>query len=105
MASWLIPALRAVLPHVGTIISAASPVFTKKRMGAAADQNALLQEQIAELQGAVSQNASNIRELAAELEGTVLTMQAGLKRATILCVAALALSVVALGVALFVVLR
>jgi len=105
MAAWLIPALRAVLPHVGTIISAASPVFTKKRMGAAADQNALLQEQIAELQGAVSQNAANIKELAAELESTVLTTQASLKRATLLCVAALGLSVIALGAALFVVLR
>jgi hypothetical protein len=28
VASWLIPALKAVLPHVGDILSAAKPVFT-----------------------------------------------------------------------------
>ena len=31
MAGWLIPALKAMLPHVGDIISAAKPVLTKKR--------------------------------------------------------------------------
>src|SRR3569832_466014 len=30
MAAWLIPALKAVLPHVGTIVSAAAPAFKKK---------------------------------------------------------------------------
>ena len=31
MPSWLIPALKAVLPHVGTIVDAARPVFTRKK--------------------------------------------------------------------------
>ena len=107
MAPWLIPALKAVLPHVATIISAASPVFTKKRVDAGADQTALLQQQIGELQSAVSQNAANIKELAAQLQSTVaaleqaaLTAQANLKRTTVLCVAAVTLSALALGVAL-----
>ena len=110
MAAWLIPALKAVLPHVGTIISAASPAFTKKRMDAAADQTALLQQQVSELQSAVSQNAANIKELAAQLQTTVaaieqaaLSAEANLRRTRLLCVVALASSVVALCAALFVV--
>ena len=105
--AWLIPALKAVLPHVATIISAASPVFTKKR-SEAADQTALLQQQIGELQSAVSQNAANIKELAAQLQTTVgaleqaaLTAQANLKRISVLSAAAVSLSAVALCVALF----
>ena len=31
MASWLIPALKAVLPHVGDIVSYAMPAFTRKK--------------------------------------------------------------------------
>ena len=31
MPSWLIPALKAILPHVGTIVDAAKPVFTRKK--------------------------------------------------------------------------
>jgi len=30
MAAWLLPALKAVLPHVGTLINVAAPVFTHK---------------------------------------------------------------------------
>ena len=30
MAGWFIPALKAVLPHVGDIVAAAKPVFTRK---------------------------------------------------------------------------
>ena len=110
MAAWLIPALKAILPHVGTIISAATPVFTKKKMDTAAGQTALLQQQISELQSAVSQNAANIKELAAQLQSTVtaleqaaLTAQANLKRTRLLCVAAFALSLLALCAALFIV--
>ena len=110
MAPWLIPALKAVLPHVGTIIEAASPVFTKKRTGAPADQSPLVQQQISELQTAVSQNAANIKELAAQLQTTVaaleqaaLTAEANLRRTRLLCVASVTLSVVALCAALFIV--
>jgi multidrug resistance efflux pump len=109
MAAWLIPALKAVLPHVGTIIEAASPVFTKKKTGAPADQGALLQQQISELQSAVSQNAANIKELAAQLQSTVaaleqaaLTAEANLRRTRLLCFVSVALSAIALCVALFI---
>lgn len=75
MAAWFIPALKAVLPHVGTIISAAAPAFTKKRLAESANQTLLLQQQIGELQTAASQNAAHIKELAAQLQDTVAALE------------------------------
>lgn len=114
MASWFKPALKAVLPHVGTIIEAAKPIFTKpkfKSNGADAqpaqsDANddalvASLQQQIAELQAAAAQNDAHIRDLAGQLQTTVkaleeaaATADAKVRRLTHLCLAALAVSVV-----------
>ncbi len=106
MPAWLIPALKAVLPHIGTIISAAAPVFTRKNADAVANQ-ALLQQQITELQSAASQNAGHIKELAEQLQSTVAALEqaasiaeAKLRRAVLLCVAATALSMVSLVIAL-----
>jgi len=110
MAAWLIPALKAVLPHVGTVISAAAPVFTKKSADAAANQALLLQQQITELQSAASQNAAHIKELAAQLQSTVAALeqaaiaQGKIRRALGICVGALALAAISLGVTFFVVL-
>ncbi|HWA36366.1 MAG TPA: hypothetical protein VG873_00745 [Burkholderiales bacterium] len=90
--SWWLPALKAVLPHVGTILDAAKPVFTKKKPDAPvapAGQDPLTQQQVAELQAAVSQNAANIRELAAQVQR--------LRRLLFYSVGALVLAVVALG--------
>ena len=101
MAGWLIPALKAVLPHVGDIISVASPVFTRKKADAA-NQAALLQQQIGELQAAASQNAANIRELAAQLQSSVAALE---RRTRVYCVAALVLSIIALGAVLLLVAR
>src|SRR5947208_10335940 len=82
MAGWLHAALRAVLPHVGDIIAAGKPAFTKREALPAANQD-LVQQQIAELQGAVSQQSSHIKELAAQLENTVNALEkaAGGRRA------------------------
>jgi hypothetical protein len=106
--TWLIPALKLVLPHVGDILSAAKPVFTKKTANAA---DAPLQQQITELQAAASQNAANIAELARELQATVaalekagLVAQAKLRRALVLCALALAVSGASLCAALYVIL-
>jgi ABC-type enterochelin transport system substrate-binding protein len=105
MPAWLLPALKAALPHIGTIISAAAPVFTRK--ADAANQTLLLQEQIKELQSAASQNAAHIKELAAELQSTLAALEeaasiaeAKLRRALWLCVASTALSAIAAGIAL-----
>lgn len=75
MVAWLLPALKAVLPHIGTVISAAVPVFTKKNTDAAASQAVLLQQQITELQTAASQNAAHIKALAAQLQTTVAALE------------------------------
>ena len=71
MAPWLIPALKAVLPHIGTIITAAKPVFTRKTDSAGSDATPLPQQQIEELQAAAAQNATHVRELAGQLKDMV----------------------------------
>lgn len=107
MAAWFLPALKAVLPHVGTIIAVAKPVFTRKPPETA-NQAQLLQQQIGELQSAAAQNADNIKALAEQLQGTVSALhqaaaiaEARLRRAFLLCIAAVALSAITLAVALF----
>lgn len=111
MAVWLIPALKAVLPHVATIVSAATPAFTKKKADATANQTLLLQQQITELQAAASENAAHIKELAAQLQSTVEALEqtasiaaAQVHRVMVLSLIATALSVSAFGVALFLIL-
>lgn len=106
MPAWLIPALKAVLPHVGTIVSVAAPAFTKMRSGAT-DNPDTVQQQIAELQAAASQNATHIRELAAQLQTTVKALEqaaavaeARQQRLMLLGIGAFALSVLALAVVL-----
>jgi hypothetical protein len=101
------PALRAVLPHIGTIISAAAPVFTRKSADAVANQALLLQQQITELQSAASQNAAHIKELAEQLQSTVAALEqaasiaeAKLRRTLLLCAASMVLSAISLGIAL-----
>ena len=107
MAAWFLPALKAVLPHVGTIISSAAPVFTKKSDASVANQTLLLQQQITELQAAASQNATHVRELAGQLQSTVAALEQGatiadarMRRALVFCAAAIGVSTVALVVAL-----
>ena len=103
MATWLIPALKAVLPHIGTIISATAPVFTKKGAAPTTDQTHLLQQQISELQGAASQNATHVKELAEQLQRTVAALEqaasvatSNQQRALKLSLAAIALSAISI---------
>lgn len=111
MPAWLIPALKAVLPHVGTIVSAASPVFTKKAPEAIANQTVLLQQQISELQLAASANDIHIKELAAQIQHTIEVLEKGAslaerrhQRTWILCISALAFSAASLCAALLIIL-
>ena len=108
MPAWLIPALKAALPHIATIISAAAPVFTRK--ADAANQALLLQQQITELQSAASQNAAHIKELAAELQRTLAALEQAasiaetkLRRALWFCAVSMALSAISVGIALVIV--
>lgn len=103
MPAWLIPALKAVLPHIATIVSAAVPAFTKKRTDASENPTTLQQQQIAELQSAAARNATHIRELAEQLRVTVTTLEqaaamaeARHRRTTLLCVVTITLSAIAL---------
>jgi hypothetical protein len=106
MASWLIPALKAVIPHIGDILSAAKPAFTKRKPETAANAAELVQQQIAELQSAVSQQSGHIKELAAQLENTITALEKGaqlaearLRRVLIFTAVSAAVAVAALGVA------
>ena len=103
MPGWLLPALKAILPHVGSIVDAAKPVFTRKKPETGTD----LQQQIAELQAAATANAEHVKELAEQLQSTVAALQetavvadSRLRRATVSASVALAVSVAALLVAL-----
>lgn len=104
MASWLAAALKAVLPHVGDIVAATKPAFTKKPEPLASPD--VVQQQIAELQSAVSQQAAHIKELAAQLANTIATLEtaaqvaeARLRRVLIFTAVAAAVAVASLGVA------
>jgi hypothetical protein len=103
MAAWFIPAVKAILPYLSPIIAAAMPVFSaRKGDEAAAAQASLVQQQITELQSAASQNAAHVKELAEQLRNTVAALEQGtsiaesrFRRTSALCVAAIAVSVIA----------
>lgn len=104
MPAWLMPAIKAVLPHVGTIISAARPMFTSKTADAPGAEPSLLPQQIAELQAAASANDAHISELAAQVRTTVEALEklaaqadARHRRLLALCLVALLLSAGALA--------
>jgi hypothetical protein len=114
MPSWLLPALKAVLPHIGTIVDAAKPVFTRKKPAgpAAPVSDDVVQQQIAELQAAASQNAEHVKELAGQLQSTLAALEqtaavaeSRLRRATVFSAIAVAVSIAALLLAAFTLLR
>src|SRR3954471_18424601 len=112
MPSWLWPAVKLILPHVGNIVAAAKPAFTKLRNGDPAEQTNVVQQQIAELQAAASENATHIKELAEQLRLTVATLEKGaadtearIKRAYAIAVAAALLALIALAAACYGLLR
>jgi hypothetical protein len=108
MPSWLMPALKAILPHVGSIVDAAKPVFTRKKPETGSD----VQQQIAELQAAASQNAEYVKELAEQLQSTVSALEKSaevadlrLRRATVFSAISVSISIAALLLAAFTLLR
>ena len=72
MPAWLLPAVKLILPHVGNIVAAAKPHFTKRKE--AADQSTV-QQQIAELQAAATENATLVKELAENLQVTITALE------------------------------
>ena len=107
MAAWFGPAVKAIMPYVSSIVAAAMPVFTKRKSDEAAAQAQLLQQQIAELQSAASQNAVHVKALAEQLQKTVAALEQAAsgaesryRRTAALCIGAIVLSFLALGASL-----
>jgi hypothetical protein len=108
MPAWLIPVLKSVLPYVGTIVSAAAPVFTRKDVDAAANQT-LIQQQISELQAAASANDAHIKALAIQMQNTVEALEQGAslaerrhQRIILVCVLAMTISLISLSIAVYI---
>ena len=74
MAAWL-PVLKASLPYITQIVTAALPMFTSKPGDA--DSAELVPRQIEELQLAVTQNAESVKELATQLQNTIENLGSG----------------------------
>ena len=104
MATWL-PALKAVLPYVTNIVTAALPVFTaRKGQDRAAE---VMAQQITELQSAALRNAESVKLLAEQLERTLSALDEGalkaersLRRARLVAFTSLGVALVALAIAL-----
>ena len=74
MAGW-IPVLKASLPYVTQIVTAALPAFTSKPAPGQPDE--VVPKQIAELQSAVTQNAESVKTLATQLKEAIEGIDAG----------------------------
>jgi len=68
MSSW-IPLIKTAIPYIVQVLSIAVPAFTSRSSQKEADD--IVPEQIAELQGAATQNAESVRILAEQLKGTL----------------------------------
>lgn len=106
MALWL-PLIKASLPYVTQIVATAIPAFTAKPVADDATG-----QQIAELQSAVTQNAESIHVLAEKLQQTIqamelagVTLQKEIKLYRRLAYSSMAVSGVAILVALAAVLK
>jgi hypothetical protein len=107
MAAWFRSALKAVLPHVGSIVQAAKPMFTKPKSESDALTPEILEQQIAEIQAVAAQNDANIRELAEQLRTLVTAIQdssalaeAKLNRLRTWSMTALAVSIASMAISL-----
>ena len=110
MPAWLLPVVKFILPHLGSIVLASKPTFTRRKEGETGA--GVVQEQIAELQAAVSENASHIKALAEQLRLTVRALEEGaavaekrMRRIYALVVIAALFSLAALGAVLYLVTR
>ena len=65
---------KLVLGNLDTIIGVVKPAFTRKKVDGLPSQTDLLNQQIAELQGAASNNAEQIKQLAAQVKELVAAL-------------------------------
>ena len=96
MPAWL-PVIKVVLPYVAPIVSAALPVFSKKKSDKA---DPLVTQQIAELQDAVKNNNESVKALATAVEESAKANDAAIRQARLLAGTALAIAAVSLVIAL-----
>ena len=96
MAAWL-PVIKVVLPYVAPIVSAALPVFSKKKSDKA---DPLVTQQITELQEAVRNNNGSVKALAQAVEESAKANDAPIRQARLLARTALGVAVVSVVIAL-----
>ena len=89
MAAWL-TVVKAALPYVTQIVTAAIPTFTRPKN----ESDDVVPAQIAELQGAATRNAESI-----------LALEAQLKQTARLVIVALVVAALAIGVAIYALVR
>jgi predicted HAD superfamily Cof-like phosphohydrolase len=100
-----------VLGNLDKIMGVMKPGFTRKKVEVASAQFDLLNQQIAELQGAASTNAEQITQLAAQVKEVVealaqaaalaATERAAVRRLSYLAIVASALAVVLVAILAF----
>lgn len=104
MAPWL-PAVKAVLPYVAQVVTAAIPAFTQRGDKSGTDD--LTRQQISELQHAALQNAESIKTLATQMQQVIEDLDAAsaridarMRTTRLLALGALLLALIALGLSL-----
>lgn len=68
MSTW-IPLIKSAMPYVVQVLSIAVPAFTSR--SAQKETDDIVPEQIAELQGAATQNAESVKILAEQLKASM----------------------------------
>lgn len=75
MAVQILPIIKAVAPYVAQVATAAIPAFTSKS-AEVSRSDALIPQQIAELQAAATQNAESIHVLAEKIQEAMRGIEA-----------------------------
>jgi len=110
MAAWF-SVVKALLPHLDTIVSVAAPVFGRRRTGGPGGATNP-QDQILELQDATARNTALIKDLAEQVRAGLAALEQGtldtarrLRRAYFVAGAALVIAALALILAAIVISR
>jgi hypothetical protein len=107
---WLVVG-KLILNNLDSIIGVVRPAFTRKKADTLAAETELLNQQIAELQTAASNNAEQIKELAAQLKELVASLaqgateaateRAAIRRLAYVALAASAVAILTAGLLVF----
>lgn len=110
MAVPLLTILKAAAPYIAQVATATIPAFTSKSDAEKEDQ--VVAKQIEELQEAATQNAQSVHLLAEKLQQTIESLEAAGQEAEkqvsaykVMVVASLGLSVVSIGMCIYLLTR